>query len=233
MLVGLQVNGVPAFVPNLTVLLPWEVPKLVPVIVTAVPTPPEVGEMLVMAGVTVNSIPLLAMPPTVTTTFPVVTPVGAGATIFPDAQLVGVVVVPLNVTVLVEPCVEPKRLPLMVTDVFAGPFAGEILVITGADVSVNVIPLLCNPLTTTTTGPVVTLLGAETVMLVAVQLEGPASSPLNKTALVLWVEPKFVPVMVTACPGGPDVTDRLVMLGTATTVNKEITVGTPPAVTVT
>ena len=61
-----------------TVLVPWLAPKLVPVIVTDVLTGPDVGDRLVMLGatVTVKLTPLLAKPPTVTTTLPVVAPVG-------------------------------------------------------------------------------------------------------------------------------------------------------------
>ena len=60
--------------------------------VTEVPTPPEVGDRLVMLGAveTVKLTPLLATPPTVTTTLPVVAPVGTGATIEVALQLVGV-----------------------------------------------------------------------------------------------------------------------------------------------
>lgn len=53
------------------------------------------------ADPTVKFTPLLATPPTVTTTLPVVAPVGAGATILVVLQLVGVAVLPLNLTVLV------------------------------------------------------------------------------------------------------------------------------------
>ena len=55
-----------------------------PVIVTDVATAPEVGEILVMLGAAVpTSKPygLLPTPPTVTTTFPVVAPVGMGTLI--------------------------------------------------------------------------------------------------------------------------------------------------------
>ena len=63
--------------------------------VTEVPTPPEVGDRLVMLGAveTVKLTPLLATPPTVTTTLPVVAPVGTGATIEVALQLVGVAAV--------------------------------------------------------------------------------------------------------------------------------------------
>jgi hypothetical protein len=85
-------------------LVPLVAPKLLPVIVTTVPPPPYVGERLVIAGPlakTVNDTPLLAWPPTVTTTFPVVAPVGTGAIIFVAVQVVGVAAIPLNFTVLV------------------------------------------------------------------------------------------------------------------------------------
>jgi len=72
------------------------------VIVTDVPIAPEEAERLVMlGGMTVNAIPLLGTPPTVTTTMPVVAPVGTGTMTLVALQLVGVAGVPLNVTVLV------------------------------------------------------------------------------------------------------------------------------------
>jgi hypothetical protein len=195
--------------------------------------PPDVGDRLVIVGVTTNCSPLLGIPFTVTTTLPVVTPEGAGTTIFAALQLVGVpVTTPLNVTVL-EPWDAPKRLPLTVTDVAALPEVGEMLVMIGADVSVNVMPLLCRLLTTTTTGPVPALAGTGTTMVVAFQLVGVATAPLNNTALVPWLEPKLVPVIVTEVPGVPEVVERLVMLGANTTVNAEPLVATPPTVTTT
>jgi len=53
-----------------------------------------------MGIVTVKLTPLLAEPPTVTTTGPVVAPMGTGVTILVALQFVGVAVVPLNLTVL-------------------------------------------------------------------------------------------------------------------------------------
>src|SRR5829696_5818270 len=88
----------------------------VPVIVPVSPTP--------------KVTPLLAMPPTVTTTGPVAAPAGTGATILVLVQLVGVAVMPLNVTVLL-PCVAPKVEPFIVTLVAIGPAAGERLLIDG------------------------------------------------------------------------------------------------------
>jgi hypothetical protein len=99
-------------------------------IVTEAPTAADVGERLLMLGRTLKLTPLLAVLPTVTTTLPVVAPAGTGATMFVVLQLVGVAVVPLNLTVLV-PCVEPKFLPVIVTDVPTVPDVGDRLVMLG------------------------------------------------------------------------------------------------------
>lgn len=56
--------------------------------------------MLGGGGSTVKLTPLLATPATVTTTLPVVAPAGTGATMLLALQLVGVAVVPLNVSLL-------------------------------------------------------------------------------------------------------------------------------------
>jgi len=76
--------------------------------------------MLGTAAVTVKLTPLLAAPPTVTTTFPVVAPLGTVTLMLVALQLVGVPAVPLNVTVLV-PCVAPKFVPVIITGVPTGP----------------------------------------------------------------------------------------------------------------
>jgi hypothetical protein len=99
-LVAVQLVGVAAVLLNVTVLLPWAAPKPVPVMVTEILTAPETGDKLVMLGITVKLIPLLATPPTVTTTLPVVAPLGTGTTIEVALQLDAVAEVPLNVTVL-------------------------------------------------------------------------------------------------------------------------------------
>ena len=72
--------------------------------VTAAPTGAEFGLRLEIVGggaVTVKPTPLLACPPTLTTTLPEVAPTGTGATMLDALQLVGVATVPLNVIVLV------------------------------------------------------------------------------------------------------------------------------------
>src|SRR6266566_2769801 len=142
MFVALQLVGVAVAPPNGTVLVPCVAPKFAPVIVTAAPTGPEAGFMLVMLGgaTTVKLTPLLATPATVTTTFPVVAPAGTGATMLVLLQLVGVAGVPLNVTVLV-PCVPPKFVPPIVTDVPAPPDVGDKLVTLGAGSPAQFTPL--------------------------------------------------------------------------------------------
>lgn len=96
------------------------------------PRGPDVGLKLVMLGVgrTVKATALLAKPFTVTTTFPVVAPAGTGTTMLVGPQLVGVAGVPSNVTVLL-PCVKVKFVPVMVTEVPAGPAVGLRLVMLG------------------------------------------------------------------------------------------------------
>lgn len=63
---------------NCTVLAPCVVPKLLPETVTGVPTNPDDGvrPLMLGGGTTVKRTPLLAFPLTVTTTLPVVAPVG-------------------------------------------------------------------------------------------------------------------------------------------------------------
>src|SRR5436190_24259692 len=95
-------------------------------------------------GKTVNATPLLATPPTVTTTFPVVAPAGTGTTRLVADQVVGVAATPLNVTVLV-PLVAPKLLPAIVTAVATAPVVGDRLVIVGGTVTGKVTPLLGSP----------------------------------------------------------------------------------------
>ena len=156
---------------NFTVLVPCVAPKFIPVIVTGVPTDPELGFKLLTVGPTVNGTPLLACVPTVTTTFPVVAPVGTFTTMLVLLQLVYVVTaVPLNVTALL-PCVAPKFVPVIVTAVPTAPELGFRLVIPGAGVdTVKATPLLACVPTVTTTFPVVAPVGTVTAILVSLQL---------------------------------------------------------------
>src|SRR2546427_2253410 len=156
--------------------------------------------------------PLLATPPTVTTTFPVVAPTGTGTTMLVAVHVVGVPVVPLKVMVLV-PLVAPKFVPVTVTGVATGPVVGARLVTVGGTLTVNATALLARPPTVTTTLPVVAPAGTGTTMLVAVQVVGVSVVPLKVMLLVRLVAPKFVPVCVTGVASGPLVGARLVTVG--------------------
>jgi len=160
---------------NVTVFVPCVEPKPVPAIVTDVATAPEVGEMLVTFGAAVpTSKPygLLATPPTVTSTFPVVAPVGTGTLIEVALQFVGIPVVPLKVTVLV-PCDEPKLVPVIVTAVPTTPPPGDkVLMLGSEEVTVKSTALLFPPPTETTRSPVVAPAGTATVIDVSVELMG-------------------------------------------------------------
>src|SRR5580693_5630751 len=156
------------------------------------------------------------MPPTVTTSMPVVAPFGTATTILVALHAVGVAAIPWNVTALV-PCDAPKFAPAIVTEVPTTPDVGFRLVRLGGGGgggdTVKGTALLASPPTVTTTLPVVAPPGTGTTMLVALQLVGVAARVLNVTVLVPWLAPKFVPAIVTAVPTTPDVGFTLVRLG--------------------
>jgi hypothetical protein len=139
MLVWLQLVGVAETPLKVTVLVPCDGPKLLPAIVTAVPTGPLLGVRLATfgGGVTVKVTPLLANPPTVTTTAPLVAPVGTVTVMLVALQFVGVAATPLRVTVLL-PCDAPKFEPVIVRELPTGPLLGERLAIDGVIVKLKV-----------------------------------------------------------------------------------------------
>jgi hypothetical protein len=84
-------------------------------------TVPESVQFVVQLANTVKADPLLAVPNTVTTTLPVVAPAGTDTVMLVGLQaLAAAAAIPLNVIVLV-PWVAPKLVPVMVSDVTAGP----------------------------------------------------------------------------------------------------------------
>ena|SRR5690348_14044669 len=93
---------------------------------------------------TENGVPLLAKPPKVTTTFPLIAPEGTGTTMDVADQLVGVAMVPLNVTML-DPCEVPKFEPDIVTDVPTEPEFGATLAIAASGTTENARELLLTP----------------------------------------------------------------------------------------
>jgi len=200
--------------------------------VTTVPTGPEEGLKLVMAGdgVTVKLTPLLATDPTLTTTLPVVAPEGTEVTMLVSLQLVETTGMPLKVSEL-NPLVPPKLDPFIVNDVPTGPDEGLKLVIVGETRKST--ELLARPPTVTTTFPVAAPTGTGTTMLVVLQLVGVAPVPLNATVLALWVAPKFAPVIVTGAPTGAEAGLRVVIPGPGVTLNATLLLANPPTVTTT
>jgi|SRR6267142_593054 len=138
----------------------------------------------VMSGPIVKARPLLATPPTVTTTFPVVAAAGTRTARLVALQLLATPAdAPLNVTVLV-PCATPKLVPETVTKLPIGPEGGLMLVMLGIGKTVKMTLLLAAPPTVTTTHPVAAPAGTGTVMLVSLQKVGVAEVPLK--AIVLF-----------------------------------------------
>ena len=141
---------------------------------------------------------------------------GTVATICVADQLpIDIALAPLNVTVPL-PCVDPKFVPVIVTDAPTGPDVVDRTVMLGAGTTVKADPLLATPLTVTVTLPVVAPVGTVAQILVDDQLAiDVAVVPLNITVPLLCVGPKFVPVIFTEAPTAPVVGDRLVMFGCA------------------
>jgi hypothetical protein len=228
--VPLQLVGVASVPLNFTV--PDE-PKLVPIIVTAAPTAPVAGDKFEMAGATVKLFPLLVTPLANTTTLPVVASLGTVTPMLVALQLVTAAVTVLKKVTLPEPCVDPKFVPVIVTATPAAPVVIDKLVMLGAETTVKLNPLLFTPLANTTTLPVAAPVGTVTKMLLAAQVVTVAAFPLKLTVPDPWVEPKFVPVIVTAAPTAPVVIERLLRLGAETTVKLDPLLFTPLANTTT
>jgi hypothetical protein len=109
--------------------------KLVPLIVTVVPTGPVPGLNPVIVGagvVTVKLLPLVAVcVPTFTVIVPVVAPAGTATVKCVVVAAETVAAVPLNMTVLLAG-VALKFVPVIVTDAPTTPLVGLKLVIVGA-----------------------------------------------------------------------------------------------------
>jgi hypothetical protein len=131
--------------------------------------------------VTLKVKPLLAFPPTVTTTGPAVAVAGTGTEMLVSLQLVGDALTPLKVMVLL-PCVAPKVVPVIVSGSPAAPDPGAIAVIFG--LTVKLTELLATPATVVTTEPEVAPVGTGTLILVLLQLEGVALVPLKVIVLL-------------------------------------------------
>lgn len=92
-----------------------------------------------------------------------------------------------------------------------------VMVMMGLAVTVKVVALTAVfPLNVTEMSPVVASTGTVVVMEVAVLAVTTAVVPLNKTVLLAAVVLKFVPVMVTVVPTGPEAGVKLAMVGSTT-----------------
>jgi hypothetical protein len=161
---------------------------------------------------TAKSVALVAVPPgVVTVILPVVAPAGTVVTIWFAVFDVIVAVVPLNFTE-----VAPVRfVPVMITEVPTGPELGvnEVMVGTEAVPTVKFVALSAVPLAVVTLmGPVVAPAGTVVTICVALFDVIVAVVPLNFTEVA---PVRFVPVMVTGVPTGPEVGVNDVMVGLA------------------
>src|SRR5205814_8803987 len=174
--------------------------KLVPLIVTLVPTGPLLGVKLEIVGglMTVKLAALLAVPSEVVTLIgPLVAPAGTVAVIAVAEPTVKLALVPLNSTALAP----VKLVPLIVTLVPTGPLPGVKLVIVGEWMSVEQGALLAVPPgVVTLIGPLVCPAGTVAVIAVAELTVKLALTPLNSTAVAPL---KLLPLILPLVPSTP------------------------------
>src|SRR5579884_1699371 len=199
--VSLQLTTVPKVVPSHTVPVPCVDPKPEPDIVTSVPAAPAAGDTLVSTGGTANRVPVLDDVPTVTTTGPVLAPLGTATEMPVSLHALATAGTPLNVTVLV-PWVAPKLRPAIVTLVPTGPDPGDRFAMIGEFVTVKELLLpLATPSTVTTTLPVVAPLGTATLMMVLLQVM--VTRAVGGAEFGDTLEPDTRPKETSVPPGAP------------------------------
>jgi len=188
--------------------------KLLPLIVTEVPTGPLVGENDVIVGppVTVNVPELVSeQAGVVTLILPVVAPDGTVAVIFDEELTVKDADVPLNFTE-----VAPLKFePLIVTDVPTGPLVGENDEIVGAELEVTwkLVPLVAVPSGVVTW--ILPLLAPDGTVAVIWVEELAVNVAAVAPKLTPVVPVKLVPVIVTVVPTGPLVGENEEIVGAA------------------
>ncbi len=156
--------------------------KLVPVIITVVPTPAAVGLKLEIVG-DGNTVKLPELctvtPPVVTDIFPDVAPAGTVAVIVVEVEAVTVAVVLLNFTTLLA-AVVLKFVPVIITVAPTAPLVGLKPEMDGVGSTVKLDALvIVMPLVDIEIGPEPAPAGTEVVMLVAVEDDTVAAIPLN------------------------------------------------------
>src|SRR5216684_4330169 len=186
------------------------------VVAVAVPSAKTVWSTASPPGLrTLKRTPLLEIPPAaVTTTLPLVTPLGTWATMLVALQLVTVAGMVFRVTPPL-PCEGPRFVPVMVNDEpNAPPAVGATEVMAGAAVTVNVTPALATPpAAVTTTLPVTAPVGTVATMLVGLHDDTVATTVPNLTLPLPCDGPKFAPVITTEVFTAPVTGVRLVMEG--------------------
>ena len=205
--------------------------RLVPVMVTPVPTGPLAGVKLAMAGAGTVTVKLPALWPlpmgVVTPITPVAAPVGTVTVIWVlEFTTKTLAAVPLNVTAVVP----VKLVPVTTTLVPTGPLVGVNDVTVGGSSTVKLAALLpVPPAVVTLITPVVAPGGTVAVRVVPfTTAKVGAFTPLKRTAEVV---PKSVPVSVTLVPTGPLVGVKLAMVGAgAVTVKLLLLTAVPLAV---
>jgi hypothetical protein len=191
----------------------------VPVMVTEVPTGPDVGVKDVIVThdeATVKLVKLDPVPPgAVTLIGPVVAPVGTVAVICVAEFTVKVVAFTLLKLTAVAPV---KLVPVSVTTVATGPHVGENDVTVGQVLlaTVKLVALSAVPEALVTwMGPVVVPVFTTAVIEVLESILKEAAAVVLKTTAVTLGLSKFVPVIVTTHPTGPLAGANELIVGTA------------------
>jgi hypothetical protein len=195
---------------NFTLLTPF---KLLPLIVTTVPTAPDNGEKFVIVGreTIVKASSLIAVPFAVLTLMkPVAAVDGTVALISVSELTVNKAVAALNFTNVAA----VKFVPMIVTLVPTAPVVGENEPITGRAVgllTMKLVTLVAVPaVVVMVIVPVLALFGTVVIIWVSVLLNIGAGVPLKATAIAPF---KPVPVIVTLVSIWPLVGEKLVIVG--------------------
>ena len=214
-------NEAAAVPPKLTAVAPV---KLVPVIVTVVPLPADVGvkELITRAGTNVNPASVAVPPGVVTLILPLVPPA--------TTAVMDVALTTLNEAAAVPPkltAVAPVKLvPVIVTVAPGTAEVGLNEVIVGTGKYVNVPDEVAVPPGVVTEMVPLVPLATTAVMDVALTtLKEAAAVPPKLTAVA---PVKLVPVIVTVIPGPAEVGLKDVIVGTGTYVNVPYEVAVPP-----
>jgi hypothetical protein len=178
---------------------------------------------------TTNGVLLVVVPPgPVMLIGPVVAPAGTVAVICVGLTTVNVAATPLKFTAVTPAKLSPKTMRLSLEMVMSAPTApavGEKPKMVGGRRTTKLAPLVAVPAgLVTVMGPVVAPAGTVAVICVLLLSVKTAVMPLKRTSVV---PVKFVPVMVTDAPTGPDVGEKLAIVGGRMTTKLALLVAVP------